>query len=64
MVYSQELFVEIASWSKDLRGASGAVTPWFLANLWHLKVMTLLLVCSRFFILGLGKGFEELHTQY
>jgi len=44
MVYCQELFVEIAFCSEEICGVSGAVTAWFVANLWHLKIMTFLLV--------------------
>jgi len=57
MVYHQDVFLEASSCSEDLYSASGAVTPWFVPNLWHIKIGKLVLVCSRVFVLDSGKYF-------
>ena len=49
---------------EELCCASGAVTAWFVAKLWRIKITSFLLVCSTLFIIDLCKRFEELHTQY
>jgi len=64
MVYHQDVFLEASSCSEDLYSASGAVTPWFVPNLWHIKIGKLVLVCSRVFVLDSGKHFLRITYKY
>ena len=57
MIYHQEGFLEASPCSEDLCSASGAVTPWFVPNIWHIKIGKLVLVWSRVFVLDSGKKF-------